>query len=157
MMIDSIEAKIALDSPRYQQLLRHLQLDDQAVELKQFSDCQYHNYRQNGVSFCFDHNPDTLSFHLGAIHIYNTLNDYKFMAVRSDFPLPHGITTEMSLKSITQRFAPTEPNQGGGGRTARIWTKYSDIGLMFEYATKSWDQDAPWVEMTLFSDGDDDE
>jgi hypothetical protein len=140
-IFDALKARPELNDQILVDLLHALGLDDKCdAETKSYSDCMYRNYRQQGLSFCFD--LDNGVHRLAAVHVYGDGNGSKFDAIQSGkcTALPFGLTPDTSIKDLIVKFAPREPEKGGGGRTQmNIWIKYPEHGVMIEFPTKSWD------------------
>ena len=149
----------------YARLLRVFGLSDDDAEVKTYSDCEYRNFRPQGLSFCFDRDPknqnDENQMKLSSVHVYAAGNQAKFVPFRgwSRLPadqqhrLPYNLDDRATLMDIIWKFNPIEPEKGGGGRSGlNIWVKYPRYGLMLEFPTKSWDDgDCRWSEVTFFA------
>jgi hypothetical protein len=142
----------AIDPHQLPAKLSEIGIDPGAFcEIKTFSDAVYYQYKDFGVSFCFDCKEGTTG-PLAAIHIYNAGNNYGFTPIkRSDLILPCGIGLNSTIRDIIRLFAPEEPVKGGGSRTGmRIWINYPHHHLSLEFDSYNWDDpNALWTEITL--------
>lgn len=150
------------DQNAYKYLLKILDLDEDRdqVEMKSYTDCEYRNFRDHGISFCFEQCKTSTDFKLASVHFYAAGNQTRFAPFcrwtrfqPDNHRLPYNIDAESRLIDIVHKFNPVEPEKGGGGRSGiNIWIKYPAFGLMLEFPTKSWDDpNCCWSEITFFT------
>ncbi|KAI3659154.1 hypothetical protein MP638_006844 [Amoeboaphelidium occidentale] len=163
-------------SKRYTELLSKLSLSISEAEVKSFKDAEYHNFKDRGVSFCFDKKPQ---LELGAIHIYNDMSKvyrselHQFYDKPEDkqkskpfisyfecnydgntiIELPYGISKRTTMKDFVHKFAPVEPEKGGGSMQRsqlNCWFKYPYYKFMVEFNTRDFEEDnATWKELII--------
>lgn len=152
------ENKCLLDSLEFTRLLQYLSLDSCKSERKQYHDCLYVNYKQQGISFCFDRVDNQLDI-LAAIHIFASSNSEKTKKKQeySEFQqfekLPYQkISQKLTIRDVIMKFAPEEPQKGGGSRELmNVWLKYHRFGIEFSFPTRDWeDPNVCWSEIVLF-------
>jgi hypothetical protein len=141
----ALKAAPAMDDAAIRRLAKYLDLRDEDCEVKAYSDCAYVNYRRSGVSLCFDKIVDANqqtsgNLRLGAVHLYNQLNTSKFEPISATIQLPFALTRTTSIRDLVVRFAPVEPEKGGGDRSQmNIWIRYPQHGILAEFPSRSWD------------------
>ncbi|KAI9137740.1 hypothetical protein BKA69DRAFT_1127929 [Paraphysoderma sedebokerense] len=120
-----------------------------APEIKSFSDCVFHNYKTEGISYCFDYpisqsssssssssTPSSKEPYLAAIHIYTSHQGYS--PFRLEIPLPHDLRITDKGYEIVQKLGEPDKKAGGKG-IINCCVVYETLGIQVEFKGKSWD------------------
>eukprot|EP00698_Gefionella_okellyi_P005964 TRINITY_DN15399_c0_g1_i1.p1 TRINITY_DN15399_c0_g1~~TRINITY_DN15399_c0_g1_i1.p1 ORF type:complete len:149 (+),score=24.22 TRINITY_DN15399_c0_g1_i1:5-451(+) len=117
------------------------------ADVAKFRDCEYHTYKPDGLSFCFDIiGADNAVLTLGGIHVFNGVQGY----IACKLALPHGVHLRMTNVDVVTLLG--EPTKKGGGRSMPVFIVYERVGLQVDFQSASWEDLAnPIVSLTYFS------
>ncbi|KAK9768288.1 hypothetical protein K7432_001201 [Basidiobolus ranarum] len=135
------------DSPEVQQYLQKFSSEPQRVS---FRDCFYLNYRDEGVSICFDQVSasiePTSNAKVGAFHFYNENVD-NYQGFRGT--LPEELSLNMKAWEVVEKLG--EPSKKGGGiKGVPVWILYEPIGLQINFSGTSWDDRENTIAFVTF-------
>eukprot|EP01018_Ginkgo_biloba_P028682 Gb_15216 [translate_table: standard] len=96
--------------------------------LKSRAACEYHNYKELGLSFCFENSI------LQAIHVYN--GTHGFSVYKGD--LPQRLRLNMHGEDIVKLLEEPDGKMGGG-RGGSISLAYKNKGLQINFKGSDWE------------------
>lgn len=96
--------------------------------LKSRPPCVYHNFKDFGLSLCFENSV------LQGVHLYNGTHGYSFYRG----PLPYGLRMQMQGADIVKLLGEPDVKMGGG-RGGPISLAYKGKGLQFNFVGNDWE------------------